>query len=134
MLQEFKDFIDKGGVFEAAVGLVMALAFVPVVGSLVDDVLMPIVARVFGQPDFSSLSIGLGGSQEVTLEDGTVVMQEPTIMYGAFINTIVSFVIIGFVIFLLVKMYNQATGTTDEEDGPTDIDLLTEIRDSLKTS
>ena len=135
MLKEFREFINRGGIFEAAVGLIMALAFVPVVGSLVDDVIMPIVARVFGQPDFSSLSIGLGGSQEVTLEDGTVVMQEPTIMYGAFINTIVSFVIIGFVIFLLVKMYNRATRASDEEeDGPTDIDLLTEIRDSLKTS
>lgn len=134
MLQEFRDFINKGGIFEAAVGLIMALAFVPVVGSLVDDVIMPIVARIFGQPDFSSLSIGLGGTQEVTLEDGTVVMQEPSIMYGSFINTILAFVIIGFVIFMLVKMYNRATGNVEEEDGPSDIDLLTEIRDSLKTA
>ncbi|MGH1493082.1 MAG: large conductance mechanosensitive channel protein MscL [Acidimicrobiales bacterium] len=131
MIQEFKDFINKGGIFEAAVGLVMALAFVPVVGSLVDDVIMPIVARIFGQPDFSSLSIGLGGLQEVTLEDGTVVMQEPSIMYGQFINTILSFIIIGFVIFMLVKMYNRATNKVEEEDGPSEIDLLTEIRDGL---
>ena len=134
MLQEFKDFINKGGIFEAAVGLIMALAFVPVVGSLVDDMIMPIVARIFGQPDFSTLSIGLGGSQEVTLEDGTVVMQEPSILYGSFINTIISFVIIGFVIFMLVRMYNRATAKVEEEDGPSDVDLLTEIRDSLKTT
>ncbi|MCL4160340.1 UNVERIFIED_CONTAM: hypothetical protein GTU68_048362 [Idotea baltica] len=98
----------------------MALAFVPVVGSLVDDVIMPIVARIFGQPDFSSLSIGLGGLQE-----------EPSIMYGQFINTILSFIIIGFVIFMLVKMYNRATNKVEEEDGPSEIDLLTEIRDGL---
>lgn len=134
MLQEFKEFINKGGIFEAAVGLIMALAFVPVVGSLVDDVIMPIVARVFGQPDFSTLSIGLGGSTEVTLEDGTVVMQEPSIMYGAFINTIISFVIIGFVIFMLVKAYNRATRKVEEEEGPSETELLTEIRDSLKAT
>jgi len=134
MLQEFKDFINKGGIFEAAVGLIMALAFVPVVGSLVDDVIMPIVARIFGQPDFSSLSIGLGGTQEVVLEDGTVVLQEPSIQYGSFINEIITFAIIGFVIFMLVKLYNRATKKAEEEDGPNDIELLTEIRDSLKTA
>lgn len=134
MLQEFKDFINKGGIFEAAVGLIMALAFVPVVTSMVDDVIMPIVARIFGQPDFSSLSIGLGGSQEVTLEDGTVVVREPQIFYGSFINTVISFVIIGFVIFMLVKLYNQATRKAEEEEGPSDTELLTEIRDSLRTA
>ncbi|MFT7601044.1 MAG: large conductance mechanosensitive channel [Acidimicrobiales bacterium] len=133
MLQEFKEFINKGAIFEAAVGLVMALAFVPVVGSLVDDIIMPVVARIFGQPDFSALKIGLGGSQEVTLEDGTVVMQEPAILYGSFINTILSFVIIGFVIFMLVKAYNKSTGPAeDEEEGPSETDLLVEMRDSLK--
>jgi large conductance mechanosensitive channel len=134
MLQEFKDFINKGGIFEAAVGLIMALAFVPVVASLVDDVIMPIVARIFGQPDFSSLSIGLGGTQEVVLEDGTVVLQEPSIQYGSFINEIITFAIIGFVIFMLVKFYNRATNKAEEEEGPNDIELLTEIRDSLKTA
>lgn len=132
MLQEFKDFINKGGIFEAAVGLIMALAFVPVVASLVDDMIMPIVARIFGQADFSSLSIGLGGSQEVTLDDGTVVVQEPSIMYGNFINEVVAFIIIGFVIFMLVKAYNRATNKVQEDAGPSDVELLTEIRDSLK--
>ncbi|NNE95019.1 MAG: large conductance mechanosensitive channel protein MscL [Acidimicrobiales bacterium] len=131
MIQEFKDFINKGGVFEAAVGLIMALAFKPVVDSLVADVIMPIVGAVFGQPDFSGLKIGLG--VEETLEDGTV--QEAAITYGAFINTIVSFVIIGFVLFMLVKLYNRASPPAEEEEaGPSEIDLLTEIRDGLKTS
>jgi large conductance mechanosensitive channel len=130
MIQEFKDFINKGGVFEAAVGLIMALAFKPVVDSLVADVIMPIVGAIFGQPDFSGLKIGLG--VEETLEDGTV--QEAAIRYGLFINTIVSFIIIGFVLFLMVKLYNRATAEPEAEDaGPSEIDLLTEIRDGLKS-
>jgi large conductance mechanosensitive channel len=128
MIQEFKDFINKGGVFEAAVGLIMALAFKPVVDSLVADVIMPIVGAIFGQPDFSGLKIGLG--VEETLEDGTV--QEAAINYGMFINTIVSFVIIGFVLFMMVKLYNRATAEP-EAAGPSEIDLLTEIRDGLKS-
>ncbi len=127
MIQEFKDFINKGGVFEAAVGLIMALAFKPVVDSLVADVIMPIVGAIFGQPDFSGLKIGLG--VEETLEDGTV--QEAAIRYGMFINTIVSFVLIGLVLFFMVKLYNRATAEP-EDAGPSEIDLLTEIRDGLK--
>lgn len=129
MIQEFKDFINKGGVFEAAVGLIMALAFKPVVDSLVADVIMPIVGAIFGQPDFSGLKIGLG--VEETLEDGTV--QEAAISYGLFINTIISFVLIGLVLFFMVKLYNRATAEPEAEDeGPSEIDLLTEIRDGLK--
>jgi large conductance mechanosensitive channel len=131
VIQEFKDFINKGGVFEAAVGLILALAFAPVVQGLVDNILMPIIARIFGQPDFSSIRIGLGGSQEVTLDDGTVVMQEPTIEIGTWITTLVGFIIIGFVVFMMVKAYNRATNKQDEEEGPSEVDLLTEIRDGL---
>ncbi|MEM7337327.1 MAG: large conductance mechanosensitive channel protein MscL [Actinomycetota bacterium] len=130
MIQEFRDFLNKGNVFEAAVGLIMALAFKPVVDSMVADMIMPIVARIFGQPDFSDLKIGLGGSE--TLEDGTVV--EAAIRYGAFINEVVSFIIIGFIVFLLVKAYNRAMNKAEEEEesGPSEVDLLTEIRDNLK--
>jgi large conductance mechanosensitive channel len=88
---------------------------------------MPIVGAIFGQPDFSGLKIGLG--VEETLEDGTV--QEAAINYGMFINTIVSFVIIGFVLFMMVKLYNRATKPEAEDAGPSEIDLLTEIRDGL---
>ena len=116
MIQEFKEFINKGGVFEAAVGLIMALAFIPVVDSLVNDVLMQIIAAVFGQPDFSSIGFDLGDSR---------------VRIGALINAIISFVIIGFVVFLMVKAYNSWTNKVEEEDGPSEVDLLTEIRDSL---
>jgi len=132
VLKEFKEFINKGNIFEAAVGLIMALAFVPVVQSMVDDMIMPVVARIFSQPDFSQLQIGLGGSEEVTLDDGTVVMQEAAIRYGAFINEVIAFMIIGFVIFFLVKAYSRAMKAHEEESGPSEIDLLTEIRDGMK--
>ncbi len=132
MIQEFKDFINKGNVFEAAVGLIMALAFQPVVQGLVDNIIMPIVARIFGQPDFSSIRIGLGGSQEVTLDDGSVVFQEPTIEIGTWITTVISFVLLAIVIFFMVKAYNRATNKVEEAGGPSEVDLLTEIRDNLQ--
>jgi large conductance mechanosensitive channel len=117
VIQEFKDFINKGGIFEAAVGLIMALAFVPVVGSLVDDVIMPVVAAIVGQPDFSALTIDIGDAK---------------IFYGNFLTVIVTFVIIGFVMFMLSKAYNAMKGAEEEEEeGPSEIDLLTEIRDAL---
>lgn len=116
LIEEFRDFVNKGGVFEAAVGLILALAFAPVVTSLVDDILMQIIAAVFGQPDFGRLSFGLGDAE---------------IYYGRFINTVISFVAISFVIFLMVKAYNQMNEKTEEESGPSEVDLLTEIRDNL---
>lgn len=117
MIQEFKDFISKGGVFELAVGLIMALAFIPVVDGLVTFILMPIIAAIFGQPDFSSIGFDLGDSR---------------VYVGAWINTIITFVIIGFVVFLLVKAYNAMSKPVEEDAGPSDNDLLMEIRDSLK--
>lgn len=132
MLQEFKDFVNKGGVVEAAIGLVFALAFKPIVDSLVADIILPIVARVFGVPSFADLKIGLGGLEEVTLEDGTVVMREPAIFYGQFIDTVISFLIIAFVLFMLIRTYNRVSNKQEEEAGPTEVELLTEIRDNLQ--
>ena len=133
MIQEFKDFINKGGVFEAAVGLILALAFAPVVTSLVDDIIMPIVGRIFGQPDFSALQIGLGAETCAPNADGVEICTEAAIRYGAWINTIVAFVLISLVIFMMVKAYNNMSKPVEEEvEGPSDNDLLTEIRDSLK--
>ncbi len=133
MIQEFKDFINKGNVFETAVALIMALAFAPVVQGLVDDVIMPIVARIFGQPDFSSIRISLGGSYDIENEAGEVIGQGPAyIEIGSWITTVVGFIILSFVVFLMVKAYNRATKQADEDAGPTEVDLLTEIRDSLQ--
>ena len=129
MWKEFKAFINQGGVFQTAVGLIMALAFKPIVDSVVADLVLPIVARIFSQPDFSNLKINLGG--KTTKINGVDV--EAAIAYGKFINVIISFLIIAFVLFLMVKAYNKATGykEPEPETGPTEIELLTEIRDSL---
>lgn len=128
MIQEFKEFVNKGGVFEAAVGLIMALAFAPVVQGLVDHMVMPIVARIAGKPDFSDLRIGLGGDPDP--ETG----QEVAIEYGSWITLVIGFLLIALVVFLLVKAYNQANPPEpEEEEGPSEVDLLTEIRDSLAT-
>jgi len=130
MWKEFKAFINQGGVFQTAVGLIMALAFKPIVDSVVGDVVLPIVGRIFNAPDFSSLQINLGG-KEKELPDGTKI--QAAIAYGNLINVIISFLIIAFVLFLMVKAYNKATGykEPEPETGPTEIELLTEIRDSL---
>jgi len=129
MWKEFKAFINQGGVFQVAVGLILALAFKPIVDSVVADLVLPIVARIFGTPDFADLKINLGG--ETKQINGVDV--EAALAYGKFINVVISFLIIAFVLFLLVKAYNKATGykEPEPETGPTEIELLTEIRDSL---
>lgn len=132
-MQEFKDFINKGGVFEAAVGLIMALAFAPVVQGLVDNIIMPIVARVAGQPDFSAIRISLGGDFDITDDAGEVIGSGPAyIEIGTWITTIIGFILLAFVVFMLVKAYAKANPPEPEEEaGPSEVDLLTEIRDSL---
>lgn len=123
MLKEFKDFIMKGNLIEIAVGLILALAFKTVIDRLVDSVITPIIAAIGGQPNFSSLSVDVG--------DGVV-------RYGRFLDALISFVIIGFVLFLVVKAYNRMVdlarrgGETEETAEDTEqIVLLREIRDSL---
>lgn len=123
MLKEFKDFLLKGNLLEIAVGLILALAFKTVVDSLVADILTPIIAAVFGQPDFRSLVLDVGDGQ---------------VTYGVFLNAVISFVIIGFVLFLVVKAYNQMVGmarrkgeTEETEEDSAEVILLREIRDQL---
>ena len=116
MVQDFKDFISKGGIFEAAVGLIMALAFVPVVNSLVSDIIMPIVAAIVGEPDFSALTIDISDAK---------------IFYGTFLTVVFTFIVIGIVMFLISKAYNNMKKAEDEADeGPSDSELLAEIRDA----
>lgn len=117
MSQEFKAFINKGGVFETAVGLVLALAFTPVVNSVVDGILMPIVAAIVGEPNFDGITIGIGDAE---------------ILIGTVITTIVSFLAIAWVLFLLVKVYNRVNPPEEEAPaGPSETELLTQIRDLL---
>ena len=116
MLQEFKDFINNGGVFEAAVGLVMALAFKPVIDAIVGGILMPIIAAIVGEPDFNGITIGIGDAE---------------ILIGLVITTIISFIAIAAVVFLMVKAYNKMNPPKVEEAGPSETELLVQIRDEL---
>lgn len=121
MLQEFKKFIMKGNLIEIAVGLILALAFADVINAFVDGIVSPLIGAIFGETSF----------KEKTLEVG-----DGIVLYGAFIDAVIAFVIIGFVLFLVVKAYNTAkekfSRSPEPEDVPDDIALLREIRDSLQ--
>jgi large conductance mechanosensitive channel len=95
MLKEFKAFILRGNLVEIAVAFIMALVFAAVVASFVGDIVTPILAAIFGQPDFSSLKIDIGDS---------------AISYGKFLNAVITFLIVAFVMFLIVKAYNRMSG------------------------
>ena len=133
MLQEFRDFINKGNVVDVAVAFVMGLAFKPVIDAVVYRILMPIIASLFGQPNFDSI-----GTFACAPDGGTVVTGDGVEVacagsVGAVITNVVNFVLIGFALFLVVKAYNRMQKPTPEEPGePTELELLTEIRDSLQ--
>lgn len=95
MPKEFRAFILRGNLVEIAVAFIMALAFAAVVASFVADIVTPIIAAIFGQPDFGDLKIDIG---------------ESAISYGKFLNAVITFLIVGFVMFLIVKAYNRMTG------------------------
>ena len=121
MIREFKDFVAKGNVIMLAVGFIMGVAFQGVVNSLVENVIMPIVAIPFGQPNFDGL---------------TWTVNDSVIMWGAFVTAAVVFLLTALAVFLfIVKPYNAYQARTAEEEtadeGPSEIDLLTQIRDSL---
>jgi large conductance mechanosensitive channel len=137
MLKEFKSFISKGNVVEMAVGLIMALYFGAIVKSLVDHIIMPPIGLLLGNVDFSNLKVIL---VEATMNGDTAV-PEVAISYGIFINTIITFLIVSFCIFLVVKGYNKMKENLEkkEEEAPAappapskEEILLTEIRDLLK--
>ncbi|MCI5083789.1 MAG: large-conductance mechanosensitive channel protein MscL [Saprospiraceae bacterium] len=136
MWKEFKAFIMKGNVLELAVAVIVAGAFKAIVTSFTNDVLMPPIGLALGDVDFSQLAITL---QEAQMNDAGEVLKEAVqIRYGAFIQTIVDFLIIAFIIFMLLRTYNKMQAKKEEEaapappPGPTQEELLTEIRDLLK--
>ncbi len=106
MLKEFKEFALKGNVLDMAIGIIIGAAFGKIVTSLVNDVIMPPIGLLLGNVDFSNLFINLSGEEYATLaaaqEAGAA-----TINYGAFINTVLDFLIVAFVIFLVVKQFNR---------------------------
>ena len=139
MIKEFKEFVSKGNVMDLAVGVIIGAAFGKIVDSLVRDLIMPIVGRVFGSLDFSNWFIMLasppaGYSGPMTYE-ALSKAGVPLFAYGNFITVAINFVILAFVIFLMVKQVNRlrrAAPPPAPAPTPEDVVLLREIRDALK--
>lgn len=134
MLNEFKKFISKGNVLEMAVGLIMATYFGAIVKSLVNDILMPPIGKLMGGVDFNAMKYVI---QEASKNMAGKEIAEVSIYYGRFINHIITFVIVAFAIFMVVKAYNNMKKKEESKPkappAPSKEEvLLTEIRDLLK--
>ncbi|WP_333682906.1 large conductance mechanosensitive channel protein MscL [Pontibaca methylaminivorans] len=140
MLKEFREFIAKGNVMDMAVGIIIGAAFTAIVTSLVDDLINPIIGLFTGGIDFSNQFVVLSGegnfaSLEAAREAGAAVFA-----YGSFLMAVLNFLIVAWVVFLLVKAVNRikAAAVTEPEAapeepaGPSELDVLIEIRDRLK--
>jgi len=131
MLKEFKDFIMTGNVIDFAVAVIMATALGAVINGFVTNIVMPFVGHFAGGVDFADKKIVL--DEAVVDAAGAVTSPENAIMWGSWVNTIINLIIVGFVMFLLVKAYNKTKAPVEEAPaGPTAEELLTEIRDSLR--
>lgn len=132
MLKEFKNFIMTGNVVEFAVAVIMAGAIGTVVTGFVNDIVMPIVGYFTGGVDFADKKTVL--VEAVAASEGVAEVTEVAIRYGAWLNTIVNLLIVGFVMFMIVKAYNKSKKPDEAPApaGPSQEDLLTEIRDLLK--
>ena len=134
MISEFKDFVAGGNVLDLAVGVIIGAAFGKIVTSLTDNVIMPIVGAVFSGVDFSQFFLPLGAVPEGA--SGLAAIKAagvPVLAYGSFITEIINFLIFAFVIFMIVRSANKMRKpVVAAPTGPSEVDLLTEIRDSLK--
>lgn len=132
MLKEFKNFIMTGNVIDFAVAVIMAGAVGLVVTGFVNDIVMPIVGEFAGGMDFADMKMVL--SEAVVDAEGNETSPENAIRYGAWINSIINLIIVGFVMFMIVKAYNKTKKpeAPAAPSGPSDNELLTEIRDLLK--
>jgi large conductance mechanosensitive channel len=117
MLKEFKAFALKGNLIDIAVGLILALAFSAVITSFVQGIVMPLIAAVVGKPSFDSIVWTIGDTD---------------ILIGTFLTALVNFLIVAWVLFLIVKAVNRMQ-KPPEEAGPSEVELLTQIRDSLQS-
>ena len=140
MLKEFKEFIVKGNAFDLAVGVIIGGAFGAMAGSFVNDVMMPPLGLVMGGADFSDIFLTLKDGAKAAGPYATLAAAKDagavTLNIGSFINTVVNLVIVGFVVFMLVKGVNAARKPAVEAPAPPptpeDVLLLREIRDALK--
>ncbi len=138
MISDFRTFIARGNVLDLAVGVIIGAAFGKIVSSLTDDIIMPVIGLATGGADFTSKFIVLGAvpanytgslSDYVALKKAGVAL----LGYGSFLNAVINFVILAFVIFLIVRQAAKiAPPPAVSPAGPSEVELLTEIRDSLK--
>ncbi len=142
MLKEFKEFIQRGNVLELAVGFILATYFGKIVSSLVDDIIMPPIGLALGGVDFSKMKMVLKEGEAAVMQGETVVspeVAEVAIRYGQFINIVLTFIIVAFCVFMIVKAYNhwlKKKEVKKEEKPPQptkEVQLLEEIRDALRT-
>lgn len=127
MIKEFREFIARGNVIDLAVGIIIGAAFTAIVNSVVEDLVNPLIGLIIGGVDFSAISFGVGDAQ---------------FMVGNFINALIKFLIIAWVVFLIVKAVNKMRDIAmkvevvepepEEPKGPTQEELLVEIRDALR--
>ncbi|KHQ55274.1 large conductance mechanosensitive channel protein MscL [Mameliella alba] len=139
MFQEFRNFIAKGNVMDMAVGIIVGAAFTAIVTSLVGDIINPVIALFTGGIDFSGWFYALDGNDYASLEAAKEA-GAPVFAFGKFVMAIINFLIVAFVVFLLVKMVNRIKDAAAKEEepvaeapkGPTELEVLLEIRDALK--
>lgn len=112
---EFRDFINKGDVVTIAVGLIIALFFAAIVQAILNGVLYPIISAIFGKPSYEDIGFDIG---------------EARISIGLVLNAVISFIVVAFILFLIVKAYNRYKGPAETK--ATEVDLLAEIRDELR--
>jgi large conductance mechanosensitive channel len=138
MINEFKDFIAKGNVMDMAVGIIIGAAFTAIVTSLVGDIINPIIALFTGGIDFSGWFYVLNGETYSSLAAATEA-GAPVFAVGKFLMAVINFLIVAWVVFLLVKMVNRVKAAAekpadvapDADTGPSELDVLLEIRDQL---
>ena len=116
--QEFKEFLNQGDFITIAVGLIIALYFQQIINAILVGVLFPIIAAIFGKPDFSQIGFDIGDAR---------------ISIGLVINAIISFLVVAALLFLILKAYNRMRRTRQGDEADTELSVLREIRDSLRT-
>jgi large conductance mechanosensitive channel len=140
MLKEFRAFIARGNVLDLAVAVIIGAAFAKIATSLTEDVIMPVVGAIFGGLDFSSYFTLLGpvpAGYHGSMKDYAALKAAgaPVLGWGEFLTVVINFLILAFIIFLLVRSATRMMRRKSEEEaaaGPTEIELLAEIRDELK--
>lgn len=131
-IQDFKDFAFKGNLIDMAVGIIMGTAAGAIVKSFIDNIISPMIAAIGGVPDMSGLKLTIGSATKKMVDGKEETIEGAAIMYGSFLQNVIDFTIMAFVIFIALKVASRWMKKAKKEaPTPPDIQLLTEIRDAL---